>query len=144
MHKFTVKSVGYLLLGLLIIVGCATTANYQRELSHWRGQSIETLKQTWGEPDVEIKLANQHRVYLYSQKQIYVQPFYTYASSSAVSPPNVINVAGKTTYMKNYNEFFVPGRTVMRYCNTWFETNEEKIIINTRFQGNNCISNHWF
>ena len=119
---------------LLGLSACATTANYQRKVNNWQGNSIQALTQAWGYPDVAVKLPNGNTVYMYSREQRYSVP------THPMAPATIINVGGKSAYASSFNGVVATGQTVSRYCRTWFEVNRKGIIVNSRFQGNNCIA----
>jgi hypothetical protein len=128
------------LMSLCLLTACASTQNYEQTLSQWQGESVQQLINVWGYPDAGIKLPNGNSVYMYTRQQTYISP------STPAMTPTLINVPGSPMAVTSYNGEFVGGQTVSLYCRTWFEVNPKGMIVNYRFQGNNCVAsrkNHW-
>lgn len=123
-----------MLCGSFFLAACATTQNYQQSLSEWQGENIQHLMQAWGYPDAGVKLPNGNNVYMYLHQRSYVTPV------TPMTTPTIINVPGTPMAATSYNGEFIGGQTITLYCRTWFETNPKGIIVNYRFQGNNCIA----
>lgn len=123
------------LLVCLLATGCATTANYKHMLNNWQGANATTLMKTWGYPDGAVKLPDGNTVYMYVHKRDFMQP------PSPIVAPVIINASGTPAAVTTYNGMFIGGRTEHLFCRTWFEVNPKGEIVNSRFQGNDCISN---
>lgn len=122
------------LIGMLLLAGCATTANYQQKLNQLHGASAQQLINAWGSPDTAIKLPSGNWVYMYLHQQKYSAP---------VAPAPTFNTAGSPLYNRGfYTESAVnaESRTINLYCRTWFEINRDNVIVNTSFEGNNCVA----
>lgn len=118
-----------------MLIGCLTTTSYQQSLAHWNGTNIQSLIKSWGSPDAAMKTANGNTVYMFSREQLYTVP------TQQMAPGTILHTGSGSTYASSFNEFFAPGgQTVSRYCRTWFEVNRQGIIINSRFQGSNCVA----
>ncbi len=117
----------------LFLVGCATTANYQKVINNWQGTNAEALVNTWGNPNAKVKLANGNTVYLYTREHIVA------VSAPAVPATNFTTVGNTPILGHGFSEF--SGATRKLYCNTLFEVNSQGLIVSTSFQGNNCVSN---
>jgi len=117
----------------LLLSACATTTNYQQVLNHWQGARIQDLMTHWGPPDGAVKLANGHRIYTYKRLHIYSNPL------PISTAPNFVSINGTPMYT---TAFGYGGQTVSRFCQTWFETNSQGIIVSSQFEGNNCIANN--
>lgn len=63
--KFSLRQCILLLGTMLILPGCATTANYQRAVESWVGHSSDELIQAWGPPVSEYKLNNGSKILTY-------------------------------------------------------------------------------
>lgn len=132
--------ISLLFFNLCLLTACVTTQNYQQALSEWQGENIQHLINIWGYPDAGVKLPSGNTVYMYTREQSYVTP------ASPAMTPTIINVPGSPMAATSYNGEFIGGRTINLYCRTWFEVNPKGIIVNNRFQGNNCIAskkNQW-
>lgn len=62
------KIIGILIIGLItnILMGCATTENFDQAYSSWVGLDSEELLRGWGKPTQVIKLANGNTEYVYN------------------------------------------------------------------------------
>lgn len=120
-------------LGLLfLLAGCATTANYQQSLNRWQGAQAQDLVKAWGNPDSSIRLQSGNTIYMYMRKQLYSRP---------VTPPMpTFTVTGTPVYNMGFANAYAGTQTLSLYCRTWFEMNNKNVIINTRFEGNNCVA----
>lgn len=122
------------LIGIFLLTGCATSANYQQSLQQWQGVDIQKLIHAWGHPDAGVTLPNGNTVYAYNREQLFTMPSYT------TPPASIINVGGRSMYASSFNGDFAGNRVVNRHCRTWFEVNPQGKIIRTQFQGNNCVA----
>jgi hypothetical protein len=116
---------------MFLLAGCATTANYQQKLTQWQGAPAQQLINAWGYPDTSIKLPNGNIAYMYLRQQLYSTPVY---------PAPTFSVTGAPVYSMGFYNYPVAAQTVSLYCRTWFEINRQNVIVNTRFEGNNCVA----
>ncbi len=108
----------------IIFIGCATTEGYRKECEFWIGKSFDRLIDSWGYPRRSYQLPNGNTVYIYEE----------YSES-----PRFI----ESTYTIVGNRIY--GRTkepVVRkvWCITYFEVDDQNIIIQYGFEGNNCVA----
>lgn len=115
-----------------LLAGCATTAKYQTILNNWQGARVQDLMNRWGNPQAVMKQPNGHTTYLYTRQHIATVP-------SPGAPQTNLTYVGNTPILGNG---FTPfsGNTVTLYCHTLFEANAQGLILNARFQGNDCVS----
>ena len=118
---------------LTIISACATTANYQHMLNNWQGARMTDLINHWGYPDSAIKLPSGNTVYMYTHQQLYTMP------TPMVPSMTFVNVNGTPIYATGFVGGGYGGQTQLLYCRTWFEVNRNGVIVNSQFQGNNCV-----
>ncbi len=112
---------GYLL--LILITGCAPAANYGRAVQTWVGADMTSLIETaWGYPHTSYQLPNGNTVYLYEWKREDKTPLHT-----------TITTQGNTTFAHTTG-----GETRSFWCKTFFEVDAGGIIINVRWDGNDC------
>ena len=71
----------------------------------------------WGYPHQSFVALNGNRVYVYSREAIYISP--TWAT-----PISNFKIYG--------------GKPSTQYCNTYFETNNNKTIVESSYEGNAC------
>lgn len=48
----------YLILVLLLLAGCATTAGYEKILNSWVGDNVDHLVSSWGPPASSYQLSD--------------------------------------------------------------------------------------
>jgi hypothetical protein len=58
-----------LILAMLLLAGCATTAGYEKVLGSWVGQSADRLISSWGAPANTTQLSDGGRVLEYSNQR---------------------------------------------------------------------------
>jgi len=104
-----------------ILIGCSWQSEqvnrYPDTIKNWNGHHIDDLIYKWGYPQQSFKTPNGNNVYVYSRETIYISPIWT-------------------TPITNYKLY--GGKTSTRYCNTYFETNQNKTIVKGRYEGNAC------
>ena len=114
------------ILSILIVlsflpVGCywkpAQINRSQDIINNWRGYNIDDLIDKWGYPQQLFTETNGNRVYVYSRVVTYIPPIWT-------APITDYKIFG--------------GMTSSRYCNTYFETNDNKTIVDGSYEGNGC------
>ena len=112
-----------------LLSGCASSAAYQQQMRQWQGKNIQTVRQQWGQPEAVVKLANGHMLYQYMRKNF-----------SSIPDAKRQPLHGNDTLFRSYEEPWLSNITMVRYCRTTFETNKNGSIINTSFNGNNCLA----
>ena len=113
---------------MLFLSACATTANYEKVLGTWVGNDVDVLVGSWGYPAKSFKAPNGNTVYAYSSSASYTMPTNTTSD---------YNLYGDTVYG---NTTTTGGQTLNYWCNTYFEVNEQNIITSWSYKGNNCKS----
>lgn len=123
-----------ILLGLCVflLAGCQTAAQFERNMSSWRGQNIDMLIQQWGYPAGELTSPDGNRVYVYSNSGSYTVPQTTTYNTTS-------NVIGNTVYSNTYATTD-GGYSINFSCNIYFEFGADKIIKNVSWRGNNCVA----
>ena len=114
---------------LVILTGCATSAKYNAILDSWMGKDVNNLVNSWGYPQNSFKAPNGNTVYVYGHSGSYTMPTQTNTTH---------NVVGNTVYS---NSQTTGGQTLNFWCRTFIEANEQNIIVNWRWEGNNCVAN---
>ena len=111
-------------LTLLLMVGCATTENYNKILDTWIGADITDLMDSWGYPQGSFDSPNGNKVYVYSEGGAYTTPVTTNTT-----------VVGNTVQNHTYG-----GITVNYNCTTYIETDDSGTIVTWSWEGNNCVA----
>lgn len=134
-------------MGLLFLVGCATTENYEKILGSWVGNHVDDLIASWGIPDKSIELSTGGAMIEYIRESTsiggggsYSVPQTTYNSGNAsvyggLGGSLYGNYSGTTT---TYIEKNYPVYTIYRNCTTRFTMDSLGIIIKWVWEGNNC------
>jgi len=122
----------FVVLSILLLSACATTENnednekYKNELQEWIGHDVNQLVAAWGAPGDSRKGSSGNVIYEYISAEIYKTPtkdrfsFTSYAGAASGG----LNRTG--------------GQTKTLWCKTYFEINENNIIIKIGLKGNNC------
>jgi len=130
---FTDKKAGGLMKKLLAVLlclglaGCATTAGYEAILNTWTGSNINSLISSWGYPASSFTAPDGNTVYVYQSGGQYTMPTQT-TYTGQVSPWGSYSASSITT----------GGQTLNFWCKTYFEVNQDKIIVTWRWEGNSC------
>jgi len=118
-------------LGLL---GCATTSQYQSQLTAFVGQSPEVLIAKWGTPTARFERQNGDEVIAYIRsRDILVPGTPNYAISSDSSVGLVATPAVSTG---------TSPATLHQSCMTKFIV-RDGVIKSSTFEGNDCKSRNW-
>lgn len=143
------KRVTSLLLLVLGVAGCATTANYEKILRSWVGVHFDRLVASWGPPQGSFKLSDGGQVLEYTDQRTmqlggytYTEPQTTYQSGSASAYGSRGGYAygtysgTSTTYVQKQT----PVYNIPLTCRTRFTVNPQGIITNWSWEGNNCVA----
>ena len=91
----------------------------------WIGYPLDSLIKQWGYPDEEKNIAG---------KKLYVWVDYDYDTDTNVGGISI----SKTDKKGRETVFSMGGETVVNYCKKTIETDENNVIINGSWKGNNC------
>lgn len=143
------KRVTSLLLLVLAVAGCATTANYEKILRSWVGVHVDRLVASWGPPQGSFKLSDGGQVLEYTDQRTmqlggytYTEPQTTYHSGSASAYGSRGGYAygtysgRSTTYVQKQT----PVYNIPLTCRTRFTVNPQGIITKWSWEGNNCVA----
>lgn len=112
----------------IFLVGCATTANYEKILSSWVGATELDLIRTWGAPDNQFESGGIKFLTYQKSGNVYVP---------GTSPTFSTTMIGNTAYTSAYGGS--PAYNIQLNCKTTFEVKNERII-SWRWEGNGCKS----
>ncbi|MBU2952736.1 hypothetical protein KO499_02940 [Marinobacter sp. F3R08] len=118
----------FLVVTVVFLSACATTAKYEEILKTWVGSDINHLVASWGYPQNSFEAPNGNTVYMYSSSGSYTMPTQTTTTYNAI---------GNTVYG---NSTTTGGQTLNFSCRTYFEVNDSDRIVSWRWQGNNCTA----
>src|SRR3990167_7178355 len=119
---------GIFVLFIFSISGCATSSKYQKKLDSWVGHNINELVSSCGYPDRTFIAPNGNVVYVW-------------ARSASVYIPQTTTTSFSQSGFGNYtaNSQSYGGYTGQSWCDTFFEINKKKKIINWQWKGNSCV-----
>lgn len=112
----------------LFLVGCATTANYEKILNSWIGASEIDLVRTWGPADNQFNSSGIKFISYQKNGAVYIP---------GTSPTYTTTMIGNTAYTTTSGGS--PGYNIHLNCKTTFEIKDERVI-NWRWEGNGCKS----
>jgi len=111
---------------VLLLAGCATTANYEKALQSWVGSSADRLVEAWGPPQSSYKLSDGGQVLEYVNQ----------GTAHGSNGPDAQGMYSGTT--ATYVQHQTPVYNINLVCITRFTVNPQGIITNWAWQGNNC------
>lgn len=122
-----------LILAILLITGCATTANYEKILQTWVGSPVDNLVRSWGPPQSQYELSDGGKVIEYSNSSTATMGGYTtYQSVTTYNYDGTYSTSSVPTTTPTYN--------VQYSCRTIFDVDENGTITSWRWEGNNCVA----
>jgi hypothetical protein len=102
---------------ILLLSGCATSANFKKMVNSWHDKSAQDLVHVWGYPSDIITAPDNLKVYEYDHSEIgYFHP-------------------------ENCNHGVCFPEQYIDKCTTFFKLNENDIIIQIEHRGAGCLSN---
>lgn len=113
---------------LLILTGCATTANYEKILNSWVGATELDLIREWGPPQQSYEAGGRKFVVYTSSRNVYI---------SGTAPSYTTTIIGNTAYTRPVGG--TPGQNIGLSCQTTFEILDDRIV-SWRWQGNDCTA----
>ncbi len=111
---------------LFTLAGCATTANYEKILQSWVGDTELNLIRKWGPPRESYETGGSKFLVYSSSRNVYL---------SGTAPSYTTTVIGNTAYTNAVGG--TPGQNIGLSCQTTFEISGERIV-SWRWQGNAC------
>jgi len=117
----------YLLL-VFLLLGCATTAGYEKKLASFNGATELELVRAWGPPQQTYETDGFK--------------FLTYSSSRVISVPGMApnyttTMTGNTAHTQRVGGY--GGMTASKSCQTTFEL-KDGIVVSSKWKGNDCKS----
>ena len=115
------KILGIMVLGLLL-VGCATSANYTKKLNSWVGSTENQLVSSWGPPLGSYVKDDGSKILTYQRSGSYDLPGAQVMDSMTGFPVNT------------------SGPTVITSCRTRFNISSSGKITSGSWEGNSCTA----
>jgi hypothetical protein len=121
-------SIGFLVLGVLALSGCATTNGFNDKVATWKGESADTLVQAWGQPDSIEQLHTGNKMYVYARLRhdpVTYPDYEKRTSASFIGPkaPRAPASVDTGIYIR---------------CATYFEVTRQNIVESVMFRGDDC------
>ena len=113
---------------LFALAGCATTANYEKILQSWVGETELNLIRKWGPPRQSYEAGASKFLVYSSSRNVYLP---------GTAPSYTTTVIGNTAYTNPVGG--TPGQNIGLSCQTTFEISGERIV-SWRWQGNDCTA----
>lgn len=117
-----------LIVTLFALTSCATTANYEKILNSWVGDTELNLIRKWGPPRQTYETGGSKFLVYLSTRNVYLP---------GTAPSYTTTVIGNTAYTNPIGG--TPGQNIGLSCQTTFEISGERIV-SWRWQGNDCIA----
>lgn len=113
---------------LLTLAGCATTANYEKILNSWIGNTELDLIRKWGPPQQSHETGGRKFLVYTSSRNVYIP---------GTEPSYTTTVIGNTAYTNPVGG--TPGENIGLSCQTTFEISGDRIV-SWRWEGNDCTA----
>ena len=113
---------------LFALAGCATTANYEKILQSWVGDTELNLIRKWGPPRQSYEAGGSKFLVDSSSRNVYLP---------GTAPSYTTTVIGNTAYTNPVGG--TPGQNIGLSCESTFEISGERIV-SWRWQGNDCTA----
>src|SRR5713226_7901331 len=104
-------------LSVVTLVGCATTANYERILDSWVGNDEVQLVRQWGPPQQVYESGSRKFLTYSSSRNVYLP---------GTAPSYTSTVIGNTVYTNPVGR--TPGQNIGLTCITTFELENNKVV----------------
>ncbi|MEK6789411.1 MAG: hypothetical protein AABY68_10715 [Pseudomonadota bacterium] len=119
-----------LTLGLLVLTGCATRERYESELQGWVGSNIKVVMDAWGYPSGSFESPTGNLVYVWDKQG-------SYTVAPTISTSIFSSSRGGVGFGTGVGFGFGQQSGSLR-CQTYFEVDKAKTILNWKTQGNDC------
>ncbi|HLB56421.1 MAG TPA: hypothetical protein VJK30_03730 [Coxiellaceae bacterium] len=120
-----------------LLFGCGNTKNYSMAVNSWQGAPKSALVHTWGQPIDETTLKNGNELYTYRTVE---KIKFEKNNDVPVIPTGRVNPQQNTNGMLSHSPSSIAEQNETFWCNTEFEINKMGMIVNARFDGNNCVA----
>ena len=125
----TIRNTLALVLGALVLTGCATRERYENELQGWVGSNIKVVMDAWGYPSGSFESPTGNLVYVWDK-----QGSYTVAPTISTS----IFTGSRGSGFGTGVGFGFGDRVGLLRCQTYFEVDKAKTTLSWKAQGNDC------
>jgi len=127
---------GLLFMAIMAITACGTMQNYQTAMNTWNGAPANALEHEWGTPIETTHLKNGNELLTYRVVEHEEPVARTYANNAGLTRISPQGNEG----MLSHSPKMMPGHSESFWCETQFEVNRAGMIVNSHFEGNNCVA----
>lgn len=135
MQKFKIATAS---IAAALLTACATQQYYSSAIESWQGMDQAQLFKTWGLPDRQMTMPDNHKVYVYTSRVVERTP------ASVVPGTTDVYQSGGQTYVTSTKSTYIPGTSRTTQCTTWFEVNQAGTIVAVSAKGDGCVANENF
>jgi hypothetical protein len=140
------KKLFFALLISMLLVACATTANYEKVLNTWVGQHVDSLVSSWGPPRSSYQLSDGSKVIEYATSRNVQIGGYTTTVPQTTYNSGTVNAYGSGGYAygnysgtsTTYVQKTTPVQNIAMQCITRFTLDAQGVIRKWSWQGNDC------
>lgn len=125
-HMKTLRMLAAVALATMMMVGCATTENYEKMLNSWVGAQELDLVRRWGAPTQSYEAAGRKFVTYSSSRNIFIP---------GTAPTYTTTLVGNTAYTNRVGG--TSAQNIGMSCQTTFEIYQERVV-SWRHAGNDC------
>lgn len=130
-----------IILTLILLLSVSTLHardKYTPIVNSWVGHTISDLTDSWGYPTRNFVNGEGNNIYAYEKSQQYITPTFQMPSNSMTNTYNYRYMNGSIATTNTNNGVMIGGQVLMLTCNTYFEINQDNVIVGGSWQGNSC------
>ena len=132
------KHIAFGLIVTMLLLACATSQKYDRELKNWVGKKETALLDAWGRPSAEKYLSDNSKIITYTKINEWFYPSEYYFYNDGWGVENITYDPFMNGY--EYNPYAeITDTEVTQYCQTLFWI-ENGVITAWKWRGNNCVA----
>jgi len=133
-------------IGMAFLVGCATTANFEKLLNKWVGRHVDQLVSSWGPPHRSFQLSTGGSVIEYEESRNIQIGGYTTTVPQTTYNNGTVNAYGSGGYgygtysgtSTTYVQRTTPVQNLHMRCIVRLTIDPQGIITKWSWQGNDC------
>jgi hypothetical protein len=130
----------YLLILLIFLGGCATTAKYEAQLNSLVGVSEDALIAAWGVPDMTYDMRDGKRAVAYMRKTTLQTGGTPYTVTQTTHQSGTIGDKPYSGTATTYSTEIEPVQKHKFSCKTTFIIGSNARVESWHHEGNNCVS----
>lgn len=117
----------------LVVAGCATRAEYARNVNTYVGQPIDSVVLDMGPPDSSFQLADGRWIYEWEEMTIErrLDPDWGHVDYLETKDGRIVPIHRPSIFGSDVDE-------ITRICTTRFTTGAERVVQGVAFEGDGC------